>query len=93
MISAPQDIAQTKDTDWKRDSSVSQCLSKGDRDGDAEWPMLRHFWLREWPALKERPTVESDFSGMLDNVARGELAELFGTTNTLTPDDILVLLC
>jgi hypothetical protein len=89
MISAPQDVAQTKNDDWKKNSYVSQCLSKGDRDGDLEWPMLRHFWLREWPALKERPTVESDFSGMLDNVARGELAELFGTTNTLTPDDIL----
>jgi hypothetical protein len=46
--------------------------------------------MLERPALasKTRETIDADFTGMFDPLSRGTIGELFGTTTTLTPDDI-----
>jgi type IV secretory pathway TraG/TraD family ATPase VirD4 len=51
---------------------------------------VRHYFLKEWPGLDERPrsTVQADLTGLLDPLTRGKLAEFFGTTTNLSPDDL-----
>lgn len=93
IISAPSSKEEGNSEEWKNESYFFQLMKVASHQHGKllEYKYVKEYWFRERAAMnpKTRGTVDSDFTGMLDPLSRGEIGELFGTTTNLTPDDIL----
>jgi hypothetical protein len=92
VSSAPHNPLEADAHHWRKESHLFSLLTKAQQaHGNArDVVSVRHYFLKEWPRLDERPrsTVEADLTGLLDPLTRGKLAEFFGTTTNLSPDDL-----
>ncbi len=95
IIDAPQDLQQVASKEWQSKSLIFSMLERCEpmigSELHTEWQHISEYWLNERPALnsKTRGTVDADFTGMFDPLARGKIGELFGTSTNLSPDDIM----
>jgi hypothetical protein len=88
----PSSLAEAEDPQWEHSSPVHALLTraKGSKAAAQALPGIQHYFLKDWPKLgsKERGGIGADLTGLLDPLTRGKLAELFGTTINLSPDDL-----
>jgi hypothetical protein len=93
IASSPKTAEQARSTDWRSSSYLFQLLTSAHKLNakHEEFDMVDHYFMQERLELHggTRGTVDAEFTGTFDALRRGKIGQLFGTTTTISPEDIL----